>query len=261
RQVINTWVEEQTAEKITDLVPPGAVSEVTRLILTNAVYFKAEWVEQFDGDGTRPADFRMSADETIEVPTMHQAAHFGYAEDDAVQVLQMGYVGDEASMLVVLPKDPAGLAEVEHALIEARGLALLADIGEREVRVALPKFRMTWEADLAAMLADMGMVDAFGANADFSRMSPQADREPFSISGVIHKAYVNVNETGTEAAAATAVIMMGSAPGEPPVEFTADHPFLFMIRHEQTGAILFLGRVVNPAAEEGDSEGSDEDDS
>jgi len=242
RKTINDWVEKQTADKIKELLKQGIVTPGTCLVLTNAIYFKGDWASQFDKKATRDAPFMLSADKTVNVPMMHQEGKFGYAMDKDVQVLSMPYKGKDLSMVVLLPNKVDGLAELEKGLSAARVAALIGKLGERSLPVSLPKFKMTSQFGLVPVLQKMGMRDAFTPAADFSGM---AGGKGLFITAVIHKAFVDVNEEGTEAAAATAVVV-GTV--SVPPSFRADHPFLFLIRHNQTGTILFLGRVANPKA-------------
>jgi len=245
RKEINAWVEKRTKDKIKDLLKPGVVDATTRLVLTNAIYFKGAWDDPFEKECTRPKPFHLSSRQKVDVPTMVQSDEFGYAETDALQALEMPYRGEELSMVVLLPKKVDGLSDLEAKLTAANLTAWLGQIRKTEVVVFLPKFKLTCELGLAQTLGAMGMPDAFAYGpADFSGMD--GTRELF-ISAVIHKAFVDVNERGTEAAAATAVaVAMGAAPGDPPPKFRADHPFLFLIRHRPSGSILFLGRLSNP---------------
>ena len=245
RKKINTWVEKKTEDKIKDLIPPGLIDALTTLVLVNAIYFKGNWARQFDPSLTKGATFWMRPAEGIEVPMMTQQQDFRYAESESVQVLELPYVGGDLSMFVVLPRKVDGLAELENALTAENLEKWTSDLWEREVFVALPVFKMSGKFMLGGTLASMGMTDAFGSNADFSGMDGS---KSLFISEVIHQAFIDVNEEGTEAAAATAVVMARSIP--PPVPtFRADHPFVFLIRDNNTASILFLGRVVNPLAE------------
>ena len=246
RTRINDWVEGKTRNRIQDIVPPGALGPDTRLVLANAIYFKAQWTDLFSERATVDEPFYRAPDDQVPVQTMRRKADYRYAEDDAVQVLELPYLGG-ASMIVILPRARTGLADVEAGLT-AKGLAGWVDaLRARQVDVHLPRFEFTCDYDLTPVLAAMGMPDAFdGARADFSGMTRE-DR--LAISVVLHKAFVAVDENGTEAAAATVVGMLkGAAPmPQEPVEFRADHPFLFLIRHRATGSILFMGRVADPA--------------
>jgi len=247
RRTINAWVEKQTNDKIKDLIRPGVLDAMTRLVLTNAIYFKGNWASQFDEDRTREAPFTVRDGEKIQAPMMNQRARFGYAETETLQVLELPYVGEELSMVILLPKETDGIDALEGDLTAENLATWLGRIRKREVIASIPKFKMTSKFSLASVLASMGMPLAFTRNADFSGMTGKRD---LFISAVIHQAYVDVNEEGTEAAAATAVTMKLTSigPDRTPV-FRADHPFLFMIRDAKSNSILFLGRVENPVPE------------
>jgi len=245
RVKINTWVEKQTQEKIKDLLAPGVLTELTRLVLTNAIYFKGNWGRQFEKDQTLDEPFWLTADRQIKVPLMHQQASFKYGEIDNLQILELPYTGEDLAMVILLPKARNGLAELEGKLDVEHVKTWVGEASVREVEVYLPKFKMTSQFSLAATLKALGMENAFSEKADFSGMASGAQ---LSISEVIHKAFVEVNEEGTEAAAATAGVVGVTAVKEPqptPV-FKADHPFLFLICDTHSGSILFLGRLLNP---------------
>jgi serpin B len=246
RQHINSWVEDKTERKIKDLIGPGALDELTRLVLTNAIYFKGTWLEQFEPRETEKEPFWITDSERIRTPLMRQTNKFGYAENDELQVLQLPYAGGELAMFVLLPRKRQGLADVERALTVTQLNRWTADLRQREVDVLLPRFRMDLRCRLGVALESLGMVNAFDRGvADFSGMDGR--KGWLYVDEVIHQAFVNVNEEGTEAAAATAVVMMRSlAMPSPTPTFRADHPFLFLIRDERTESILFLGRVVRP---------------
>ena len=246
RKTINGWVEDKTKDKIKDLLQPGVLTGATRLVLTNAIYFKGFWATQFKKSRTREMPFKLGGGKTVKAPMMFQNHTFGYAADDSVQVLSMPYRGKDLSMLVVLPKKVDGLKDVEGKLSAKQLDGWVGRLRQRKVDVYLPRYKMTSQFSLNNVLTKMGMADAFDPNkADLSGMS--GSRNLF-ISAVVHKAFVDVNEEGTEAAAATAVVIaLKSAPAMPLI-FRADHPFLFLIRHNNSGAILFLGRVMNPKA-------------
>jgi serpin B len=245
RQQINAWVEEKTREKIKELLKPPHVTPLTTLILVNAIYFKGNWTSQFDKRRTRDGDFYLNAQGLVKAPMMEQRARFGYSETSDLQVLEMPYEGGDLSMLVLLPRERDGLPALEAAL-SVDNLALWTQrLRPIEVQVVLPRFKLSGQFDLRKTLQAMGMVDAFDA-ADFSGMTGQCD---LFISEVVHKAFVDVNEEGTEAAAATAVLMARSIPPPTPV-LRADHPFLFLLRENSTGSVLFLGRVMDPSAAE-----------
>lgn len=245
-KLINQWVEEKTKNKIRDLIQPGVLDVLTRLVLVNAIYFKGNWASQFEEKLTENAPFRLLSGETIQVPTMSQKQKFGYAEDQSLQILELPYIGNDISMLVILPKQVDGLAELEKSLTVESLRKWTTHLREQEVMVFLPKFKMTSQFRLDKALISMGMSEAFDMNkANFSGM----DGNPnwLYIAAAIHKAFVDVNEEGTEAAAATAVVAKPLS--APPLTFRADHPFIFLIRENLTGSILFLGRVVDPTKE------------
>lgn len=244
RQTINHWVEQQTNDKIKDILQPKDVGADSRLVLTNAIYFKAPWANPFPDHATKTEDFRVTADQKVKVPMMHQQERLKYLDDKAFQLLELPYKGGQQSMLVFLPKKDTGLAAVEKAMETTKLDGWLAKMKAETVAVALPRFKFTQRFELGKTLAEMGMPLAFAPNqADFSGMDGRRD---LFIGIVIHQAFVDVNEKGTEAAAATAVGMRPASVPIKVVKFQADHPFLFAIRDRDTGSILFLGRVVNP---------------
>ena len=251
RRTINAWVENKTNDKIKDLIPSGGVNPMTRLVLTNAVYFLGTWAEQFHRDVTKPLPFHITSEREVEVPFMYQRERFRYARAHGVQVLEMAYRGGRLAMTIVLPAEVDGLAALEESLDAALLSSLIESAGFREVKVYIPKFKIESSFSLTAVLRSLGITDAFVVDAaDFSGMTrARTPDERLFISDVLHKTYVDVNEEGTEAAAATAVVMMaGAAPGpqeEPPI-FRADHPFIFLIRDTHTGAVLFMGRLAEP---------------
>jgi serpin B len=216
------------------------------MVLANAIYFKGMWAHEFEPSQTEEQPFRLSPEQTIDVPMMTQRRSFGYVENEMIQMLELSYVGEELSMIVVLPKELGGLARLEDAFKPERLNEWLSSLRPHDVLVTLPKFKMESQFRLERLLSSMGMPDAFGHRADFSGM---ADTNDLYSSAIIHKAFVDVNEEGTEAAAATAVVVRATSavPVEPRV-FCADHPFVFLIRHNPSGSILFLGRVENPGA-------------
>jgi serpin B len=243
RHTINTWVEEKTEDKIKNLLKYGTITVDTRLVLTNALYFKGRWASQFDTANTKEASFWLAPDSCVIVPMMSQTGDFGYMETDALQVLELQYEGDGLSMVVLLPKETGGLAELEQSLSAEALAGWLEGLEKRSVVVSLPRFMMTAEFNLDEVLKAMGMADAFSSAADFSGMT---GKRGLLISAVVHKAFVDVNEEGTEAAAATAVVVMMYCEEAMPSVFRADHPFLFMIRDNESGSILALGRLANP---------------
>ena len=249
RQTINAWVEGQTEKKIENLLPPGVLDAMTRLVLTNAIYFKGAWTDEFKKEATKEAPFHLPNGRQLNVPLMHQNGRFDYAAIDDLQILAMPYGPDrQLSMIVLLPKKVDGLAALEKQLTSENLETWLKRMRKQEVRLFLPRFKMTSQFQLAEVLKSLGMTLAFSPQqADFSGIS---SNEELYISAVIHKAFVDVNEQGTEAAAATGVaIGVTSAPvRDEPVVFRADHPFVFLIRDNRSGSILFLGRLIDPKA-------------
>ena len=247
REAVNGWVEEQTKEKIKDLIAPGVFTRDTRLTLVNAVYFKGMWQEQFDEESTEPDTFFVSKNEQVQVQMMHKSADYRFLEDKTLgcQILEMPYVGKKLSMILYLPQD--SLPKLEEMLTPETLQKSLADLKEaypEKVDVSIPKFKMTEKFELKEVLSAMGATDMFdGHRADFTGITGLGP-ERISVSQVIHKAFVEVNEKGTEAAAATAVVANFCCLMNP--MFVANRPFLFLIRHNDSGAILFLGRLVNP---------------
>ena len=243
RLTINKWVSDRTELRIKDLIPPGAIDTMTRLVLTNAIYFNAAWANNFEKNATQPADFRLADSSTVKVPMMHQTEHLGYAMGDGYQAVKLPYDGRELEMMVLLP-DQGKFAEFEKSLDTGKVASIINGITPKQVALSLPNYKYESEFSLGKILASMGMPIAFSGQADFSGMTGNRD---LSISEVIHKAFVAVDESGTEAAAATAVIMRATAMPVMPLEVKVDHPFLFLIRDIKTGSVIFVGRVMNPA--------------
>lgn len=262
RLEINRMIAEQTAQKIKDLLGPGAIGAATRLLLTNAVYLKAPWAHPFPGDATHDAPFHLDVggadaagaapgpgdgppSATVTVPMMRVTARFGYLRADGYQVVSLPYAGSRLAMTVVLPDGPPRPIEERFA---AEGLRALAGGAQgTQVTLSMPRFRVSAGFLLSAVLRRLGVTRAFSGEADFSGIVTE---ERLHIDEVVHKAYVDVDEKGTEAAAATAVIMRAMAmvrPARPPVSVIVDRPFLFAIADTVTGVPLFLGRVTNPA--------------
>jgi len=248
RQTINRWVEQKTADKIKDLLQPGVLKPSTRLVLTNAIYFKGDWQTPFDKAQTKTEDFYASPATTVQAPLMHREGGFNYLKGDTWQALEIPYKNRQLSIVIFLPNDRTGLSALESSLTASNAQQWLRQLEPvSKIIVTLPKFRMTQEFELGGTLGAMGMPQAFTGSADFSGMTGGRD---FAISDVIHKAFVDVNEEGTEAAAATAVTMRALAirvPDQPPPVFRADHPFVFLIRDNASNSVLFMGRVENPA--------------
>jgi len=247
RAVINAWVEARTAKKITNLIQPGILNALTRLTLVNAIYFKGDWAATFDKRLTRDAGFYTPGGE-ISLPMMNRAGRFAYRELEDAQALELPYEGGSLSRLVILPGERDGLPRLESRLAPAFLEPLSGSLPETTVSVTLPRFKASAAFRLNEALVRLGMGDAFDANrADFSGMD--GSRALF-IAAALHKAFLEVNEQGSEAAAASAVVMqLRSAPPQRPPVFRADHPFLFLIRERASGSILFLGRYCAPEKE------------
>ena len=243
RTEINTWIEDQTEKRIQDLLPKGTITPATRLVLTNAIYFKGKWAEEFDPKHTQSEPFHAPG-KKVTAAFMNATRVYPYARIDGIQVLELPYRGNELSMVVLLPEQPDGLAALEAKLGPLTLDAWSGPLTPKELAVSLPRFKMTVAATLNEPLKALGMKSAFSDDADFSGMT---GGKGTAISDVLHKAFVEVNEEGTEAAAATAVVMRTTSVEPPPEPFKADHPFVFFIRDKSTGAILFIGRVVDPS--------------
>jgi serpin B len=241
RAAINQWIENETKDRIKDLFPPGSVTSDMRLVLANAIYFKGLWDSQFDKKNTTDAPFHLDAQNTAQVPMMSQTHRFGFRKVEGGRVLELPYKGNELSMLIVLPDEVNGLPSWE-GMLSPEALHDWLRVDQREVIVSLPRFTAKQLFKLNKTLTDMGMPTAFEGAADFSGIDGKRD---LYLGIVVHGAFVDVNEEGTEAAAATgAGITLQSE--VVPETFTADHPFLFLIRDRVTGCILFMGRVTDP---------------
>ncbi|MDH3582905.1 MAG: serpin family protein, partial [Phycisphaerae bacterium] len=248
RKRINQWVEKQTRDKIKDVLPRGVIDNMTRLVLTNAIYFKGDWQTQFKESMTRPQPFNTGEGKSVQVPLMFlPRGRFPYHQNKDVQLLELPYRGEDLSMLVLLPtKSPGGLAGLEKKLSSKQLAGWIAGARRQPVNVFLPRFKLETQYDLKPPLKALGMKDAFVyGRADFTGLS---ESEKLYISAVLHKAFVEVNEEGTEAAAATAVVVATKSAKPRIPTFRADRPFVFLIRDRSSGSILFLGRVTNPKA-------------
>jgi serpin B len=253
---INAHVASETNDLIDAIVSEDTFTELTRMALVNTVYFKAPWANEFSDNYTRAGDFTVSADETIDAEMMRQNESFNYVANDTAALLEMPYEGGEVSMVIILPNEVDGLGDTRAWLSEGNLDEALESMESEYIAVSIPKFKMATDLKLGEILAAMGLEDAFSDTAaDFSGMSPDAVDDGLHIDKVLHQAVIDVNEDGTEAAAATVVIMgVRGVPPTPQVSFTADHPFLFVIRHNATGEILFAGQVVRPEYPEADSD-------
>ena len=258
RQTINSFIEEQTNDKIKELIPPGILDPYTRLVLTNAIYFKGTWEWEFDKGDTREQDFKITPSNVVKTPTMYmkpERARFNYADLGNLQILELPYKGNEVSMLVLLPKQGEEYDFETRKPINSdytlKDIELSSEkLSEYKSKmketkmdsISIPKFEFDTKYSMGGTLSALGMPTAFSYNADFSGMTAE---EKLLISAVIHQAYVKVDEKGTEAAAATAVVMKVTA-AMPRNVFRADHPFIFIIQEKSTGNILFIGRVTDP---------------
>jgi serpin B len=245
RQKINEWVSQSTNQKIKDIIPQGALDALTRLVLANAVYFKAAWQHPFEPDATLPGPFRLRDGTTVEVPMMHEQASLRSTAGGGYRAVELPYAGRQLSMLILLPDEGAleGVeARLESGLLDEAVNALQSS----QVILSLPKFEYEWSLSMTDGLKALGMRDAFvPERADFSGMDGRRD---LFVTDILHKAFVAVDEAGTEAAAATTVIVGTTSMPTDLIEFKIDRPFLFVIRDNPTGTVLFVGKVVNPAA-------------
>jgi len=243
RREINDWVAGQTKDKIKDLLPEGVPDPMTRMVLVNAIYFKADWVRQFDPNSTSDQPFHLLDGSEVQARMMSRGLGIPYAQGNGYQAVELPYVGGTAAMDILVP-DEGNFTQFETALDAGRLVQILGDMQPTSVQFGMPRFSFTSQFGLADQLSALGMADAFDpVLADFSGMDGQRD---LYVSAVIHKAFVAVDEKGTEAAAATGVIM--EATGAPlfEVNLTIDRPFIFLIRDLPSGQILFVGRVLDP---------------
>jgi serpin B len=248
RRTINAWVEKQTRGKICDLIPRGAIGQLAKLVLANAIYFHGQWATSFVEELTEDAPFKVTPRQEVRAPMMFKQSEFEYLGTSSFQALTLAYEGGHLAMVIFLPRRVDGLDELERSLSAESLDSWLRKLERRDVKVYLPKFRVESAFTLNEELAALDVRLAFSPDADFSGMTGEKD---LLLSLVLHKAFVEVDEKGTEAAAATALMAPLSAapnlrlPHFPPV-FRADHPFLFLIRDQHSGSILFLGRLTNP---------------
>ena len=246
RRAINQWVSDETRQKIKDLIPEGAIDAMTRLVLANAIYFKATWLHTFDPDATTTEPFHLLSGDAIDVPMMHQEEPYRFAVGDGYQAIELPYETGDMSMVILLP-DEGQFQAFEDSLGPERLEGILGGLTPGIVTLTMPKFTYESAFSLKDVLQGLGMTDAFDPDlADFSGMDGARD---LYIGSVLHKAFVAVDEKGTEAAAATAVIMqVTSAPIGEPITITIDRPFIYFLRDMRTGAFLFVGRVMHPSA-------------
>lgn len=242
---INSWVSDKTRGKVKNLIPPGSLTQSTRLVLTNAIYFKSAWMHPFRLSDTYDDDFVLTSGRKARVPFMHERKHLDYAENPQVQLIRLPYADHKTAMLVVLPKAGVTLGDIEKDLSIAKLSEWTQALSSHEIRVSLPRFRFDASFRLNDALKAIGMIRAFAPDqADFSGIDGS---KSLSIDQVFHKAFLGVDEAGTEAAAATAITMFGAAmENTKPIEFNATRPFLFLIQDVQSETILFMGRLENP---------------
>lgn len=245
RITINDWVSDQTEGKIEDLIPQGAIDSLTRLVLTNAIYFNAAWASPFNEGATSDGVFHLINGDEITVPMMNQTTSFGYTEGSNYQAVELPYDGNELSMVILLP-DSDEFSTFESSLDFSKLQDIVGNLQHQEVALSMPKFEFESSFDLKNTLSDMGMPAAFSPlESNLSGMNGTGD---LYITDVVHKAFVAVDEAGTEAAAATAVIVGTTSMPMEPVAVNMDRPFIFMIRDIDTGALLFVGRILDPTA-------------
>ncbi len=248
RETINSFIEEQTNDKIKDIIQPGDLDAMTRLVLTNAIYFKGEWEQEFDKSDTEERNFSITPESVVETPMMHMVpdeVEFNYADLEDLQILELPYRGDIISMLILLPTE--NLSVIESSLTPGKLEEYKNQMEKTGLDdIYLPKFEFDTKYFMKETLSSLGMPTAFSGIADFSGMTLAAQ---LFISKVIHQAYVKIDEEGTEAAAATVVITKLTSMPPPQPIFNADHPFIFLIQEQETGNILFMGRVNDPTSE------------
>ncbi len=245
RKEINRWVSDRTKQRIPELLPEGSINELTRLVLTNAIYFKGSWREEFDKARTQNQPFQAPTG-TLSVPTMHRTSEMSYGESDDVRLVELPYKDSDLAMLIALPTESTTLTAVVRGLTPEKLEAWTGSLRDREVRLALPKLEFSWGRSVKEELIELGIRAAFQDKiADFGAMVASGQSE-LLIDDVFHEGFVLVDEKGTEAAAATGVVMRTKSLPPRPVELKVDRPFLFFVRDTKTGDVLFAGRVVNP---------------
>ena len=242
---INSWVQEKTNDKIQDILAPGSTDDLTRMVITNAVYFKGKWGLEFNPRNTSDKPFWTDKDNSVMVPMMKEnAALYNYASTGDLQALELNYLGGDIAMIVLLPKERDGLGSIEQSMSKEELDSIRDSMTRQPLTVQIPRFEFETQYNLVEPLQSLGLEDAFDReNADFQGITD----EQVYLEKAAHKAFVNVNEEGTEAAAITALVMRAtSGPPEPVAEFIADHPFMFIIQEKETEEILFIGRVMDP---------------
>lgn len=236
---INDWVEQKTEGRIQDVLPQGSITRDTVLVLVNAIYFNAAWASTFEESATQPGDFTLTDDSTVTADMMNQMSTFEHASLEDLEAIELMYDGDEVSMLILVPDD----LETLESTLDAQTLANIdADLGSKMVDLSMPKFEIESEVKVGRILKELGMQSAF-EDADFTGISDI----PLAISDIFHKAFINLDENGTEAAAATAVVVGPTSAPIADVELSIDRPFMYLIRDVETKTVLFIGRVTDPS--------------
>ncbi len=249
RTQINTWVEEKTKTKIKDLIPAGVITQETDLVITNALYFKGVWQEQFLKKFTKVDDFFISKVQKKPTDFMNAQREYEYSKETDAQVLEIPYQGRELSFIIVLPSKSEEITSFENKITAKRIQTWMLPKGKQKIKLSLPKFKIELPLDLAQPLQTLGMKSAFSrANANFTQIRPLKPNENLYISAALHKSFIEVNEEGTEAAAATAVVMtrVTSVSMDLPIIFKANRPFIYFVKHIPTNSILFMGRFSQP---------------
>lgn len=244
RKIINKWVEEKTKNKITELLKPNILNDLTRLVLVNAIYFYGSWDKKFDETQTKKMEFYIEKDKVVKADFMFANDKYNYLENEKFQIIELPYAGKTTSMMIMLPKNSDNINSLINLFKGDNYCKISGKLGLQKVKVFLPKFNITSEYELNETLKKMGIIEAFSPNADFSGMTGKKD---LMIDKVIHKAIIEVNEKGTEAAAATAVVIREKSAPAKDIVFKADHPFFFLIKENKTGQILFAGKVYKPS--------------
>lgn len=241
REKINTWVAKESSNKITELFQSGTLTPSTTLVLTNVVYFKGLWATPFEKTSTSPGQFHESQNTSIDAKFMNQSGLYNYAENSTARLLELPYAGNDLSLLLILPTARFGLAKVEDNLNSSFFNSLTSTLEQRLGNISIPRFNISSQPDLQNALLALGMKEAFSSGADFSKLTE--GKNNFYLASAVHKSVIEVNEEGTEAAAATGFVTARGMPSSKPLEFRADEPFLFLIYHKQTNSILFIGRI------------------
>jgi len=239
---VNNWVSLKTKEKIKDIISTKDIDDLTRLVIANAIYFKGKWEKPFDTKSTKISTFHVDNKNNVEVNTMRKKEKYNYMENDSLKMLELYYKEKNLSMVIILPNEIDGLQDIEKNITSETLTNWMSQLQSKKVTVEIPKFEIETSYHLKDNLKKMGMPSAFSGSANFKGMA----QEPLYISKVIHKAFIKTDEEGTEAAAATVIIMAKFAMREEPKTFIADHPFIFLIKDNQTDLILFMGRLAKP---------------